>query len=108
QKLRKLAGDQRIAHHGLGAIRYSHTAKATARTHGLAVEVTMQTGSAPPMQLPRGKFVYALAIRGQPTLGGRTSGWVAVPPRARHVDVVEGGTMLLIHLIPGGAVEFGG
>ena len=108
QKLRKLAGDQRIAHHGRGAIRYSHTAKATARTHGLAVEVTMQTGQAPPMQLPRGKFVYALAIRGQPTLGGRTSGWIAVPPRARHVDVVEGGTMLLVHLIPGGAVEFGG
>jgi len=106
--LRKLLDDGRIAHHGCGSVRFSHAADATSRTHGLAVLVTLQTGRAPPMALPEGKLIYAVPITDHPTIAGRESGWIVVPPNDHHVDAVHGGTMLLVHLIPGGAMSLGG
>lgn len=104
--LRGLLADGRIAQHCAGSLRFSRAAPATPRTHDLAVEVTLQSEAGLPMDLPDGKLVYALPIAGEPRLAGQRSGWLAVPPSRGHVDRVEGGTMLLVHLIPRGAVQF--
>jgi hypothetical protein len=46
------------------------------------------------------------AIDGHPRFDGRAPGWAVFPPDSVHVPRVEGGTMLILYLLPGGAVEW--
>ncbi len=106
-ELLTLLREGRIAQHGADPLRYSYAADATARTRDFAVAVTLQSGPAPPMALPHGKFVYALPVAKSPRLGGVDSGWIVVPPTDNYQDVVEGGQMLLVHWIPDGRIGMG-
>lgn len=104
--LRQLLAEGRIAQHGSEGFRWSVAADASPRTHGFAVLVTRQSGPGLPLALPRGKFTYALPLDQGARLAGTESCGIAICPPARtHVDMVEGGSVLLVHLVPGGNVR---
>ena len=63
-------------------------------------------GPGPRHRHPDGEVSYCLAMDGEPTFDGRPPGWVVLPPDSNHVPTVEGGTMLIAYLLPGGAIEF--
>ena len=43
-------------------------------------------------------------FEGEPTFDGHEPGWVVFPPGSHHIPTVEGGTMLFLYFMPGGAV----
>ena len=45
-------------------------------------------------------------LAGRPTFDGRGAGWVVLPPGSVHVPTVAGGEMLVVYLLPEGAIEF--
>jgi len=101
--LRRMLAEGRIAQHGSDGFRWSVAADPSPRTHGFAVLVTLQSGPGLPLALPRGKFTYALPIDQGARLAGTEPCGVAIcPPSRSHVDMVEGGSVLLVHLVPGG------
>ena len=107
--LRRMLAEGRIAQHGSDGFRWSVAADPSPRTHGFAVLVTLQSGPGLPLALPRGKFTYALPIDQGARLAGTEPCGVAIcSPSRSHVDMVEGGSVLLVHLVPGGNLRLQG
>lgn len=101
--LRRLLAEGRIAQHGSPGFRWSVAADASPRTHGFAVVVTLQSGPGLPLELPRGKFTYGLPLEPGARLDGAEPCGIAIcPPARERVDLVDGGAVLLVHLVPGG------
>ena len=63
-------------------------------------------GAGPEHRHPAGEVNYCIALEGNPTFDGAPPGWVVKAPDSTHVPTVEGGTMLIVYLLPGGKIEF--
>ena len=51
-------------------------------------------------------YVLKQLLDGAPTFDGEPPGWVVKPPASSHVPTVAGGRMLIVYLLPSGAIEF--
>jgi hypothetical protein len=110
---RKLSGELRalleagsIANRGELPVRYGRVAKAGPDTLGFSIDVVLMTGPGPRHRHPRGEVNFCVALDGQPTFDGEPPGWVVLPPDSSHVPTVANGTMLIVYLLPDGAIEF--
>ena len=64
------------------------------------------TGPGPKHRHPTGEVDYCVALEGEPTFDGQPPGWVVMAPDSVHVPTVAGGAMLIVYLLPQGAMEF--
>ena len=55
---------------------------------------------------PNGEIDLCFALDGEPTFDGHPPGWVVFRPGSKHIPTVVGGPMLILYLLPGGAIEF--
>ena len=95
-----------VADRGAPPVRYSRAAKATEATADFSIDVVDMTGPGPRHRHPNGEVNWCVALEGEPTFDGQPAGWVVEPPDSEHVPTVEGGRMLIVYLLPGGAIEF--
>ena len=63
-------------------------------------------GPGPLHRHPQGEVNYCVALDGAPTFDGQPAGWVVMTPESKHVPTVAGGEMLIVYLLPEGAIEF--
>jgi hypothetical protein len=68
--------------------------------------VVHMNGAGPRHTHHEGEVNWCIALSGEPRFDGHGPGWVAFPPGSTHVPTVEGGEMLIVYLLPNGAVEF--
>lgn len=101
-----LLREGRIANRGEPPVRFGRVAKASEATHGYSVDVVHMGGAGPLHRHPNGEIDYGIALEGAPTFDGRAPGWVVLGRNSEHVPTVAGGTMLIVYLLPGGAIEF--
>lgn len=106
RKLRELLERGEIAQRGAPPVRYGRVAKASDATRQLSIDVVDMHGAGPLHRHPRGEINYCIALEGQPTFMGQPAGWVVEPPGSQHVPTVAGGRMLIVYLLPDGAIEF--
>ncbi len=66
--------------------------------------VTMESCEALGHTHTNGEINICYALEGEPTFDGHEPGWVVFPPGSHHIPTVEGGTMLFLYFMPGGAV----
>lgn len=104
--LRTLLDSGKIADRGAPPVRWSRVAKAGPETRDLSIDVVLMTGAGPRHGHPGGEVNFCLALEGTPRFDGQEPGWVVFPPGSSHVPTVEGGTMLIVYLLPGGQIEF--
>ena len=95
-----------IAQNGELPVKWGRAAKAAPDTSDFSIDVVVMNGAGPRHTHPNGEFDYCIPLEGTPTFEGCPKGWVALPPGSVHVPAVEGGTMLIVYLLPGGAIEF--
>ena len=105
-RLVELLEEGRIAERGELPVRYGRVCKAGPATLGFSIDVVLMTGAGPRHRHPNGEFDYCIALAGRPTFDGAPPGWVALGPGSVHVPTVEGGTMLIVYLLPEGRIEF--
>lgn len=105
-ELRALLESGQIANRGELPVRYGRVSKAGPDTREFSIDVVLMTGPGPRHRHPRGEVNFCLALDGQPTFDGQPPGWVVLPPDSSHVPTVENGTMLIVYLLPHGAIEF--
>jgi hypothetical protein len=105
-RLQELERAGLVAHKGAPPLRFSRAAKASSATGGYSIDVVHMSAPGPEHVHPRGEIDYCVAVDGAPTFDGRPPGWVVLPPGSRHVPTVAGGTMLIVYLLPDGAIEF--
>ncbi len=58
------------------------------------------------MRWPCGEINLMFRWSGEPVFDGCEPGWAVFPPGSEHVPGVTGGEMLILYLLPGGAVEW--
>jgi hypothetical protein len=106
EALKKLLAEGRVAERGALPVRYGRVAKATPETLGFSIDVVHMNGPGPLHRHPGGEVNWCVALDGKPTFDGHAPGWVVFPPGSKHVPTVAGGTMLIVYLLPQGAIEF--
>ena len=104
--LKTLLDAGKIADRGALPVKWSRVAKAGPETRDLSIDVVLMTGAGPRHRHPGGEVNFCLALDGAPRFDGQEPGWVVFPPGSSHVPTVEGGTMLIVYLLPGGQIEF--
>lgn len=104
--LKTLLAEGKLAERGALPVKYGRVAKAGPQTHGFSIDVVHMNGAGPLHRHPNGEIDYCVALDGAPTFDGEQPGWVVFPPESRHVPTVAGGTMLIVYLLPQGAIEF--
>lgn len=95
-----------ICDRGEAPVRYSRIAKATPATHEFSLDAVHMSGPGPRHRHPLGEVNFCIALEGDPRFDGEPAGWVVEPPGSSHVPTVSGGTMLIVYLLPSGAIEF--
>jgi len=101
-----LLAEGKLAERGELPVKYGRVAKAGAPSLDFSIDVVHMNGAGPRHRHPNGEVNYCLALDGQPTFDGHPPGWVVFPPDSAHVPTVAGGTMLIVYLLPQGAIEF--
>jgi hypothetical protein len=95
-----------IAQNGELPVKWGRAAKATPESDDFSVDVVLMNGAGPRHTHPAGEVNYCIPLEGTPTFEGCGQGWVVMPVGSTHVPAVENGTMLIVYLLPGGAIEF--
>jgi len=106
ETLARLLEQGAIASRGELPVRWGRVAKASDESRGFSIDVVLMNGAGPEHRHPAGEVNYCIALEGNPTFDGAPPGWVVKPPDSTHVPTVEGGTMLIVYLLPEGAIEF--
>lgn len=97
--------DGRICNQGAPPLQYSRLFPAE-EGHGLSADVVRMSAAGPLHEHPEGEIDLCFAAAGEPEFDGNPPGWTVYGPGSRHVPTVSGGTMLILYLLPGGAIRF--
>jgi hypothetical protein len=73
---------------------------------GFSVDAVLMDGPGPKHRHGNGEIDLGMATKGMPRFDGHPEGWVVYGRGSVHVPTVRGGEMLVIYLLPGGAIEF--
>jgi hypothetical protein len=91
----KAAGDSKV----------SRVAKPDA-AKGYSIDAVMLWGDGPWHKHTKGEVNALIALEGTPEFCGFKEGWAVFAPGSQHVPSVKGGKMLILYMLPDGAVEW--
>jgi len=87
--------------------RFSRVAKPDPRTRGMSVDIVSLAGAAVRHTHPKGELTLGFAVEGDaPRFDGQPPGWTFHGPGSTHTPEVTGGRMLLLYVLPDGAVQW--
>lgn len=95
-----------LCQNGEPPVRWSRMFKAGDATRGFSADAVLMSAPGPRHRHPNGEVDLCFALEGEPRFDGDPPGWTVYPPGSVHVPTVRGGTMLILYLLPGGAIEF--
>tara|TARA_R110002095_G_scaffold194758_1_gene173164 strand:- start:455 stop:907 length:453 start_codon:yes stop_codon:yes gene_type:complete len=95
-----------IADRGELPVKWGRVAKATPETDDHSIDAVHMTGAGPSHTHPAGEVNWCIPLEGEPQFESTKNGWCVMPPGSTHVPEVTGGAMLIVYLIPTGAIEF--
>lgn len=75
---------------------------------GFSIDAVLSGGPGPKHRHPNGEVDLLFATSGDPRFDGHPEGWAVYGPGTVHVPAVAGGEMLILYLLPGGAIEWMG
>jgi hypothetical protein len=91
---------------GSEEIRYSRLFAATDESADLSADAVWMSIPGPHHAHPNGEVDLCFATHGAPSFDGRPPGWTVYPPGSSHVPTVAGGSMMILYLLPAGAISF--
>ena len=98
--------DGSVCHLGEDPVRYSRLFKSSEQSAGLSADAVLMSAPGPRHVHPNGEVDLCFALDGEPRFDGNPPGWTVYAPGSQHVPTVRGGTMLILYLLPQGAIEF--
>ncbi len=105
-ELERLLDAGELAKNGEMPVKWGRVTKATPESLDFSIDVVHMNGAGPRHRHPGGEVNYCIPLSGSPRFEGCQRGWVVMPPDSVHVPEVSGGEMLIVYLLPGGAMEF--
>jgi hypothetical protein len=104
--MQEAAAAGRICDHGAPPLQYSRLFGESEESAGLSADAVLMSAPGPLHEHPEGEIDLCFALEGAPRFDGNPPGWTVYGPGSRHVPTVEGGTMLILYLLPDGAIRF--
>ena len=104
--MRAGVADGSLCNRGGGSVRFSRVFKASEASSGLSADAVLMDGPGPLHRHPLGEVDLCFSEDGEPSFDGEAAGWAVYPPGSTHVPTVSGGTMLILYLLPQGAIDF--
>lgn len=95
-----------LCQNGAAPVRWSRMFKASEASLGFSADAVLMSAPGPRHRHPNGEVDLCFTLDGAPAFDGNPPGWTVYPPNSTHVPTVAGGTMLILYLLPGGAIEF--
>jgi len=95
-----------LCHLGEDPVRYSRLFKATEDSLEFSADAVLMSAPGPRHLHPEGEIDLCFALDGNPRFDGNPAGWTVYGPGSQHIPTVAGGTMLILYLLPQGAIEF--
>ncbi len=95
-----------ICQNGEDPLRYSRVFKQSDETLQFSADAVLMNGAGPKHRHPEGEIDLCFALDGDPRFDGNPEGWVVYGPGSVHIPTVQGGSMLILYLLPSGAFEF--
>lgn len=95
-----------LCQRGAAPVQWSRVFKASPAARGFSADAVLMSAPGPRHRHPQGEVDLCFAIDGAPTFDGNPPGWTVYLPGSAHVPTVAGGTMLILYLLPAGAIEF--
>ncbi len=86
-----------------GPVKFGRLAK---EQNGFSLDVVLSAGDGPRHKHPLGEINLMFAWSGEPVFDNCEPGWAVFAPDSVHVPGVTGGSMLILYLLPDGAVEW--
>ncbi len=86
-----------------GGVQFGRVAKDRS---GFSVDAVLSSGAGPKHRHPEGEVDLMFATSGDPRFDGHPEGWAVYGPASVHVPAVTGGEMLILYLLPRGAIEW--
>ncbi|MCA8956010.1 MAG: DUF4863 family protein [Planctomycetes bacterium] len=86
-----------------GPVKFGRLAK---EQNGFSLDVVLSGGPGPRHLHPNGEINLMFVWEGAPIFDGCAPGWAVFAPGTVHVPEVAGGRMLILYLLPEGAVEW--
>ena len=106
EEMREGVDSGSLCDHGHAPVQWSRVFSSTEETHGLSCDAVLMSASGPRHRHPEGEIDLCFSMEGEPLFDGHPPGWVVYGPDSTHVPTVSGGTMLILYLLPSGAIEF--
>ena len=98
--------DGTLCNRGAMPVKWSRVFKATPDSHDLSADAVLMNGPGPRHRHPNGEIDLCFSEDGTPLFDGHPAGWIVYGPESVHVPTVSNGRMLILYLLPGGAIEF--
>ncbi len=95
-----------LCQRGEAPVKWSRVFKSSAESRGFSADAVLMSAPGPRHRHPNGEVDLCFATAGTPAFDGNPPGWTVYPPDSAHIPTVTGGTMLILYLLPGGAIEF--
>ncbi len=95
-----------ICNRGQDPLRFSRVVKPSTDSLQFSVDAVLMNGAGPRHCHPQGEIDLCFALDGKPTFDGNPEGWTVYGEESIHIPTVAGGTMLILYLLPDGALEF--
>jgi hypothetical protein len=92
-----------------GGVRFSRPAKPSAETFDFSVDVVTYGDLAGPHHLhPTGEIDMIVPLDPTARFDGRGRGWLVYGPGSGHRPTIDGGSAVVLYLLPQGAIQFTG
>lgn len=88
-----------------GPSKFSRVAKPD-KGNGFSIDAVLLWGEGPRHKHLKGEINCMFALEGEPKFCGFEPGWAVFAPGSAHVPSVQGGKMLILYMLPDGAVEW--
>ena len=95
-----------MCHKGEAPVQFSRVFKANPEKFNISADAVLMSAPGPKHTHPQGEIDLCFALDGEPTFDGQAEGWVVYGPDSKHIPTVKNGTMLILYLLPTGAIEF--
>lgn len=105
-ELRRLLDAGELCENGALPVKWGRVSKASEESLGFSIDVVHMNGAGPRHRHPQGEVNFCVPLDGDPRFEATHTGWVVMPPDSVHVPEVSGGEMLIVYLLPQGAMEF--
>ena len=92
--------------HGEPPLRFGRLFKACDASHGFSADAVLMSGIGPRHRHPKGEIDLCFCVGSNARFDGKPAGWTVYSPGSEHAPTVTAGEMIILYLLPGGAIDF--